>query len=461
MKQKISTALFVILFAFLQTTVCMSKPVEKDGKWITIFNGKNLDGWTPKVTGYQSGENPLNNFRVEDGIMRVDYSKFAAFNGRFGHIFYKEKLSSFILHVEYRFVGELLPDAPSYCIRNSGVMVCSQSPESMDVTENWPVSIEVQLLGCTDKIKQTTANICTPGTTVSVKGIPTSEHCINANSKYYNNGEWVNLDIVVHSGKEIINIVNGDTVLVTSEPRIGGFLLPENYPVPDGTLLQDGYIALQAEGQPIDFRNIKLQILDDKNVTVKKTETPPKPAGLKVIDNFDHYTSNEQLTKAWYHPGHGAANTRTLEPKIKAAGKYSLKCEYTTNKSEDQFYVPFCRVNQWDLSGCNGVQFWFKPDGSGREMTFQLNIANKEGKNIHDLWEYTYLTEKGNTDGRWVIIPFFNLKHNTKYADAPDVSPTFKPEAVIEAAFYIGGRNDEPGSGTVYFDEISGASLQF
>lgn len=456
----------VILIAIMLFTcsVCLkaaSNPAEKEGKWVTIFNGKNLDGWTPKVTGYQSGENPLDNFRIEDGMMRVDYSKFAAFNGRFGHIFYKEKLSSFILHLEYRFVGELLPDAPSYCIRNSGVMVCSQSPESMDITENWPVSTEIQLLGCTDKLKQTTGNICTPGTTISVKGTPTTGHCINANSKYFYNNEWVNLDIVVHSGKEIINIVNGDTVLVTSEPRIGGMLLPENYPLPEGTLLKDGYIALQAEGQPIDFRNIKLKILDDKHETNKKTDTPPKAIGLKVIDNFDNYTSNELLSKAWYKPWHGAPNTRTLDPTVKAGGKYGLKCEYTTTKSDDAFYVPFCRVDKWDLSGCNGVQFWFKPDGSGREMTFQLNIANKDGNNIHDLWEYTYLTEKGNTDGRWVTIPFSSLKHNIKYADAPDVSPTFKPEAVIEAAIYIGGRNDEPGSGTVYFDEISGAKLQF
>ena len=461
MKRNFSILILLILSILATTGHVQSKTNQKDGKWISIFNGKNLDGWTPKVTGYQSGENPLNGFRVEDGILKVDYSKFAAFNGRFGHLFYKDKLSSFILHVEYRFVGELLPDAPSYCIRNSGVMVCSQSPESMDVTENWPVSIEVQLLGCTDKIKQTTGNICTPGTTISVKGSPTNEHCINANSKYYNNDEWVNLDIEVRSGKEIINIVNGDTVLVTSEPRIGGMLLPENYPVPEGTLLEDGYIALQAEGQPIDFRNIKLKILDDKKITAQKSETPPKAVGLKVIDNFDNYTSNEQMGKAWYQPGHGGRTTRSLDANVKGGGKYGLRCDYETEKSEANFYVPFCRVDKWDLSGCNGVQFWFKPDGSGREFTIEFNIADKNGKNIHDLWDYKYKTEKGDTAPRWVSVPFFSLVHNTKFADSPDFSPTFKPEAVIEVAIYIGGRNDEPGKGTYYFDELAGTKLQF
>ena len=147
MKRNFFIFVILMLFILFLEGYSQSKTDQKEGKWISIFNGKNLDGWTPKVTGYKAGENPLHGFRVENGILKVDYSKFAAFNGRFGHLFYKEKLSSFILHVEYRFIGELLPDAPSYCIRNSGVMVCSQSPESMDVTENWPVSISYRSSG--------------------------------------------------------------------------------------------------------------------------------------------------------------------------------------------------------------------------------------------------------------------------------------------------------------------------
>jgi len=472
MYQKIILLLVAALFVCVQNSEGQTISVKteklstiKEGKWINLFNGKNLDGWIPKVTGYRSGENPLNGFRVENGILKVDYSKFAAFNGRFGHLFYKEKLSSYILHVEYRFVGELLPDAPGYCFRNSGVMIHSQSPESMDVTMNWPVSIEVQLLGSTDKVKQTTANICTPGTTISYKGAPTNEHCINANSKYFNDGEWVNLDIIVRRGREIINIVNGDTVMVCSEPKVGGFLLPENYPVPEGTLLEDGYIALQAEGTPIDFRNIKLKIMDDKKVVAKKSKKVGSVAksgsGIKVLDNFDSYTDNKQLSSSWYNPGHGGQNSRSLETSIKGSGKYSLKCEYTTTKSDDKFYSAFCRVTKWDLTGCNGFQFWFKPDGSGRAMTFELNTANKEGKNIHDLWDYKYLTEKDDTAARWVTIPFFNLKHNTKFGDSTDVSTTFRPDAITEVAIYIGGKNDEPGSGVYYLDELSGCKLQF
>ena len=194
---------FLILVSIIIITSLSSCNSNNEEQWVSIFNGKNLDGWIPKVTGYKAGENPLNGFRVENGILKADYSNFAAFNGRFGHLFYKEKLSSYQLHVEYRFVGEMLPDAPSYCTRNSGVMIHSQSPESMDVTQNWPVSIEIQLLGCTDKLKQTTANVCTPGTTVFYKDTFSNEHCINSTSKCYYNDEWVNLDITVHRGKVV------------------------------------------------------------------------------------------------------------------------------------------------------------------------------------------------------------------------------------------------------------------
>ena len=242
---------------------------QDDGNWISIFNGKNLDGWIPKVTGYKSGENPLDLFHVENGILKVDYSKYDRFNSRFGHLFYKEKISSYILRVEYRFHGELLADAPAYCYRNSGVMIHSQSPESMEIKQNWPVSIEVQLLGSTDSVKQKTANICTPGTTVYYKGSFTNEHCVSSTSKYYFDNEWVNLDIIVHRGKTISMVIDRDTVLIISRPQIGGYLLPENYPLPTGTVLEDGYIALQAEGTNIDFRKVELQILEEPGIKSK------------------------------------------------------------------------------------------------------------------------------------------------------------------------------------------------
>lgn len=237
--------------------------VTQSNQWVSIFNGKNLDGWIPKVTGDSSGVNTLNVFRIEDGMLRVCYDQYEKFNNRYGHLFYKEKLSKYKLRIEYRFVGELLPDAENFCYRNSGVMIHSQSPESMAIDQYWPVSLETQLLGSTDSVKQHTANLCTPGTTIEWNGQPTEDHIIPATSHYHFDDEWVTVEIIVDEAKSISHVMDVDTVLQCSIPQIGGFLLPENYPVPVGTIIDDGYIALQAEGQPIDFRKIELMKLDE------------------------------------------------------------------------------------------------------------------------------------------------------------------------------------------------------
>ncbi len=175
---------------------------------------------------------------------------------------------------------------------------------------------------------------------------------------------------------------------------------------------------------------------------------------LVVMEDFESYTNDIHVAKVWYKPPHGAALRQSLDRDHKGGGKQSLRIAYTTTKESETHYAPFCRVAKWDLRGCNAVQFWLKPDGSGRQLTFELNIANKEGKNIHDLWSARYVPAKGDTEPRIVTIPFSKLVQNTKHANSPDVSPVFKPEAVIEVAFYIGGRKDEPGEGVYCFDEI-------
>jgi hypothetical protein len=254
--------LLLLIFPLL-CLLSFIQPEDTQGKWITLFDGKTLNGWTPKVAGYPLGENALDVFRAEKGMLRVAYDKYDKFDNRFGHIFYKDSFSSFILRMEYRFVGEMLPDAPSYCYRNSGVMFHSQSAESMDFNQYWPISLETQLLSSTDSVKQTTANMCTPGTTVHIDGKFTDEHCIASDSRNYPDNEWIKLEIVVHGSRMVHHIINGDTVLSFSKPQIGGYLYTENYPLPVGTVLEGGYIALQAEGQPIDFRKIQLKVLEE------------------------------------------------------------------------------------------------------------------------------------------------------------------------------------------------------
>lgn len=234
------------------------KTSSEGEKWISIFNGKNLEGWTCKMVGSPAGVDSFHTFSAEHGILKVSYDDYPLFGERFAHLFYREKLSDYKLKLDYRLVGKPKPDAPWWTYTNSGVMYHSQSPESMGIDQAYPVSLEMQILGCTDTSRHTTANICTPGTDITVGDSIYPDHCMPSSSPYFPDSTWISLELVVYHDSIIYHIVNGDTVLFFTHPVLGGWMLPDDYPDPPGTPVKAGYIALQAEGQPIEFRNIKL-----------------------------------------------------------------------------------------------------------------------------------------------------------------------------------------------------------
>jgi len=178
------------------------------------------------------------------------------------------------------------------------------------------------------------------------------------------------------------------------------------------------------------------------------------------VDDFESYTSDEDLAKSWIHPNHGGWIRQTLDKTVKHSGTQCLKVEFRTLKEPKKFYCPICINRSWDLSGSNAFQFWLKPDGSGRELGVELNCANAAGKNIHDLWGSTYKPVRGDAAWRRVVVPFAQFVHNLEYVDSADWSLVFKPEAVNEVAFYIGGGNETSfGDGIYYFDELEGVEI--
>ncbi|MBC8128465.1 MAG: DUF1080 domain-containing protein, partial [Gloeobacteraceae cyanobacterium ES-bin-144] len=191
-------------------------------KWISLFNGKDLAGWTPKICGYVVGDNFQNTFRVENGVLKVDYSAYEQFDGHFGHLFSQKKYSNYRLRLEYRFVGNQTKGGPGWAFRNSGVMIHSEAPESMELNQDFPVAIEVQLLGGTGKGERTTANLCTPGTNVEIDGKLDTRHSINSKSKTFNGDQWVSLEIEVHGNQLIRHLINGEEVISYTKPQLGG-----------------------------------------------------------------------------------------------------------------------------------------------------------------------------------------------------------------------------------------------
>lgn len=233
-----------------------------DQEWISLFNGRDLKGWTPKLVNSELGDNYANTFRVENGVLRVSYDGYRAFEGRFGHLFYEKPFSYYRLVVEYRFVGEQAPKGPgTWALRNSGVMLHAQNPQTMTRMQDFPISIEAQFLGgLGDGRARPTLNVCTPGTEVVRHGAVVSTHCLNSTSKTFDGDQWVRAEIVVLGSGTITHIVNGETVLEYSLPQYGGGAVNEFEPAakPDGALIEGGYLALQSESHPIEFRRVEL-----------------------------------------------------------------------------------------------------------------------------------------------------------------------------------------------------------
>jgi hypothetical protein len=223
-----------------------------------------MDDWTIKIAGYEAGINFNNTFLVEDGLLKVNYDNYQDFNGEFGHIFYKEPFSNYILRVEYRFTGDQVPGGPGWAFRNSGAMLHCQPPESMGKDQDFPVSIEAQFLGGNGTNERPTANLCTPGTNVYVADSLFTPHCISSASKTYHGDQWVTVEMIVHSAGNIYHVIEGDTVLTYSKPQVGGNNVPEGFKLTPGTLLGDGYISLQAESHPIEFRKVELLDLSNR-----------------------------------------------------------------------------------------------------------------------------------------------------------------------------------------------------
>lgn len=254
----------ILLFAFIShSTLAQLKPGKND--WISLFNGKDITGWFVKIQHHETGDNYGNTFRVEDGVLKVRYDQYDQFNDRFGHLYYKTPFSYYHLIVEYRFTGEWRKDAPGYTILNSGVMFHSQDPRTMPKEQDWPISIEMQFLGgLGDGKPRPTGNMCSPGTHIVYNGKLDTRHCIDSRSKTYEGDQWIRAELIVLGDSLITHIINGDTVLQYSQPQIGGPVVNRYDPAqkPDGKILKEGFIALQSEGQPIDFRKVELLNLE-------------------------------------------------------------------------------------------------------------------------------------------------------------------------------------------------------
>jgi hypothetical protein len=253
-----------VCLAATATTALADDEAAPKEKWISLFNGKNLDGWIPKIAKHECGDNYANTFRVEDGILKVCYDGYGPFDDQFGHLFYKEPFSNYRLRVEYRFVGEQIEGGAGWAYRNSGIMIHGQTPQSMGKDQSFPVSIEVQLLGGSGSGERTTGNLCTPGTHVVIDGKLEKKHCINSSSKTFHGDQWVTAEVEVR-GNTIKHFINGELVLTYCDPQLddGDKDAQKLLEAGQAPLLTSGTISLQSESHPVEFRKVEILKFDE------------------------------------------------------------------------------------------------------------------------------------------------------------------------------------------------------
>lgn len=344
---------------FLLTTPVRSQEEGEGSKWIQLFNGKDLTGWTPKIRYQEFGKDPRKTFRVEEGVIKVGYENYEEFGETFGHLFYKTPFSKYRLRVEYRFLGDQLKGGPGWAFRNSGLMLHGQDPKEMTADQDFPNSIEVQLLGGNGEKDRTTMNLCTPGTDVVMNGKLLKKHCISSKSKTYHGDQWVTAEVIVDGSNGLKHIVEGEVVLEYKKPQLD-----------DGTLLEAGTISLQSESHPCEFRKVELLPLDDDSAASE----PQSSEGW--VELFDGKTLDGWHIKsgtATYKIDDGCIVGTT----IKGSPNTFLCSDQTFSDFELKFETKF---DQFFNSGCQ-IRSKLKGDKfGGRVYGPQVEIEKSPGQ---------------------------------------------------------------------------------
>lgn len=262
---KIIPLVLTILFLFncknKEKAIAQVIEEKSSEEWVSLFNGKDLNDWIVKIKGFPAGENYNNTFVVEDGVLKVNYDAYNdKFNNTFGHIYYKKPFSNYKFRMDYRFTGDQLSDGEGWATRNSGIMFHCEDPKKMGVDQNFPVSLEVQLLGGNGADERSTANLCTPGTHVKMNSELQTEHCISSISKTYHGDQWVHIEIEVRNDSIIKHFINGEEVIRYFKPEYGGKVdfNEELWKNKEGQPVKSGYISLQSESHPVEFKNIEI-----------------------------------------------------------------------------------------------------------------------------------------------------------------------------------------------------------
>jgi hypothetical protein len=233
-------------------------PAANTDGWVNLFNGKDLTGWVPLIHKHKVGENVYDTFRADsvNNVIKVLYDKYPnlEFGGRCGNLYYNRRLTNYRIRVTYRFQEPLVKNPVGWSKNNSGLMIFGIDPATVTGDPEFPPLIEIQLLGSPSQPGgggTTSPNYCEPG------GMTMQQHtggCGNNGTGKAPNpaAQWTTVEADVH--------VTGQTK-VYQLPDTTNPVLTMSGPRYKNAAVTGGYIALQSEGQPVEYKDILLKEL--------------------------------------------------------------------------------------------------------------------------------------------------------------------------------------------------------
>ena len=251
------------LLALLTLSAVAEKKENKE-KWISLFNGENLEGWEVYIRNHEDNADPKKYFTVHNGNLHVHKDNPKDEKVEFGVIVTKKSYKNYKLRFEYKWGPKRF--APrKYTKRDSGVLIhCYQMNRSLWRFKAWPRSIECQIQETDTGDLHMVDTMAT--VKVNEKMVP-RDH--NMSFHFYDpKGEdlvtkrrilksfqhdflykWNFVEVHVDGDKSKF-FVNGQLVMDVKDMKkpIGDKWLP----------LTEGRIAFQCEGAEVMYRNIEV-----------------------------------------------------------------------------------------------------------------------------------------------------------------------------------------------------------
>ena len=185
-----------------------------------------------------------------------DYPNGNDFEGRCGLLYYDKYLTDYRVRLTYRFREPQAKNPVGWGKNNTGLMIFGIDPRTVTGDPEFPPLIEIQLLGTPSAGGSKNANLCQPG---GMKVAKLFDQAINDNSCHDSQSgtappaaDWVTVEAEVH--------VTGETK-VFQYPNMTEPVLRISGPTYNGQPVLGGYLAIQSESQPIEFKDIELKEL--------------------------------------------------------------------------------------------------------------------------------------------------------------------------------------------------------